>query len=138
MEHIISLKTSKLILKIFGIFSVICGVIFIVLGVIVLAGASQLSPEEIAADPSISAGVSGMALFFILGVIALLEGIFSLRGAKDASKIMPAWIFAIIGVIAAIVGLFTGGSMGSSVFSLIINIVIFVAANNIKKSRISN
>jgi len=28
--------------------------------------------------------------------------------------------------------------MGSSVFSLIINIVIFVAANNIKKSRISN
>ena len=133
-----SLKTSKLILKIFGIFSIICGIILIVLGVFVLVGASQLSPEEIASDPSISAGVSGMAFLFILGVISLLEGIFSLRGAKDASKIMPAWIFAIIGVIAAIVGLFTGGSMGSSVFSLIINIVIFAAANKIKKSRISS
>ena len=132
-----SLNTSKLILKIFGIFSIICGVILIILGAMVFIGASQLSPEEIAADPSLSAGVSGMALFFVLGVISLLEGIFSLRGAKDASKIMPAWIFASIGVIAAVVGLFTGGSMGGSVFSLIVNIVIFVAANKIKKSRIS-
>ena len=130
-----SLNTSKLILKIFGIFSIICGVILIILGAMVFIGASQLSPEEIAADPSLSAGVSGMALFFVLGVISLLEGIFSLRGAKDASKIMPAWIFAIIGVIAAVVGLFTGGSMGGSVFSLIVNIVIFVAANKIRKSR---
>ena len=119
-----SLNTSKLILKIFGIFSIICGVILIILGAMVLIGASQLS-----------AGVSGMAIFFVLGVISLLEGIFSLRGAKDASKIMPAWIFAIIGVIAAVVGLFTGGSMGGSVFSLIVNIVIFVAANKIRKSR---
>ena len=130
-----SLNTSKLILKIFGIFSIICGVILIILGAMVFIGASQLSPEEIAADPSLSAGVSGMALFFVLGVISLLEGIFSLRGAKDASKIMPAWIFAIIGVIAAVIGLFTGGSMGGSVFSLIVNIVIFVAANKIRKSR---
>ena len=130
-----SLNTSKLILKIFGIFSIICGVILIILGAMVFIGASQLSPEEIAADPSLSAGVSGMALFFVLGVISLLEGIFSLRGAKDASKIMPAWIFAIIGVIAAVIGLFTGGSMGGSVFSLIVNIVIFVASNKIRKSR---
>ena len=65
----------------------------------------------------------------------MIFGIFSIRGARDASKIMPALIFAIIGVIAAIIGLFTGGSLGGSVFSLIVNIVIFVAANKIKKSR---
>ena len=133
-----SLKTSKLILKIFGIFDIICGIFLIILGVMVLVGASQLSPEEIASDPSLSAGVSGMAIFFILGLLSLLEGIFSIRGAKDAAKIMPAWIFAIIGVIAAVVGLFTGGSLGGSIFSLIVNIVIFIAANKIKKSRISN
>ena len=104
----------------------------------VLVGASQLSPEEIASDPSLSAGVSGMAIFFILGLLSLLEGIFSIRGAKDAAKIMPAWIFAIIGVIAAVVGLFTGGSLGGSIVSLIVNIVIFIAANKIKKSRISS
>ena len=132
-----SLNTSKLILKIFGIFSIICGVILIIFGVVVFIGAGQLSPEEIAADPSISAGVTGMALFFVLGVISLLEGIFSLRGAKDASKIMPAWIFALISLIGAIVGLFMGGSMGGSIVSLIVNIVIFVAANKIRKSRIS-
>ncbi len=133
-----SLKTSKRILKIFGIFDIICGIFLIILGVMVLVGASQLSPEEIASDPSLSAGVSGMAILFILGLLSLLEGIFSIRGAKDAAKIMPAWIFAIIGVIAAVVGLFTGGSLGGSIFSLIVNIVIFIAANKIKKSRISN
>lgn len=132
-----SLKTSKRILKIFGIFDIICGIFLIILGIIVLVGASQLSPEEIASDPSLSAGVSGMAILFILGLLSLLEGIFSIRGAKDAAKIMPAWIFAIIGVIAAVVGLFTGGSMGGSIFSLIVNIVIFIAANKIRKSRIS-
>ena len=130
-----SLRTSKTILKIFGIFSIIGGVLLIVLGVVVLVGSSQLSPEEIASDPSLSAGVFGMAVFFILGLVSLLEGIFSIRGAKDASKIMPAWIFAIIGVIAAVIGLFTGGSMGGSISSLIVNIVIFVAANKIRKSR---
>lgn len=100
------------------------------------------APEEygeatpaVEADPNISAGIAGMAIFFVIGLVSLLEGIFSLRGAKDASKIMPAWIFAIIGVIAGVVGLFTGGSLGGSIFSLIINIVIFIAANNIKKSR---
>jgi len=124
-------------LKIFGIFDIICGIFLIILGVIVLVGASQLSPEEIASDPSLSVGVSGMAIFFILGLLSLLEGIFSLRGAKNAAKIMPAWIFAIIGVITAVVGLFTGGSLGGSIVSLIVNIVIFIAANKIKKSRIS-
>ena len=133
-----SLKTSKRILKIFGIFDIICGIFLIILGVMVLVGASQLNPEEIASDPSLSAGVSGMAILFILGLLSLLEGIFSIRGAKDAAKIMPAWIFAIIGVIAAVVGLFTGGSLGGSIFSLIVNIVIFIAANKIKKSRISS
>ena len=125
-------------MKIFGIFDIICGIFLIILGVMVLVGASQLSPEEIASDPSLSAGVSGMAIFFILGLLSLLEGIFSIRGAKDAAKIMPAWIFAIIGVIAAVVGLFTGGSLGGSIVSLIVNIVIFIAANKIKKSRISS
>ena len=133
-----SLKTSKRILKIFGIFDIICGIFLIILGVMVLVGASQLNPEEIASDPSLSAGVSGMAILFILGLLSLLEGIFSIRGAKDAAKIMPAWIFAIIGVIAAVVGLFTGGSLGGSIFSLIVNIVIFIAANKIRKSRISS
>lgn len=124
-------------MKIFGIFDIICGIFLIILGIIVLVGASQLSPEEIASDPSLSVGVSGMAIFFILGLLSLLEGIFSLRGAKNAAKIMPAWIFAIIGVITAVVGLFTGGSLGGSIVSLIVNIVIFIAANKIKKSRIS-
>jgi uncharacterized membrane protein HdeD (DUF308 family) len=77
-------------------------------------------------------------ILFVLGLIGLLEGIFSVRGAKNPAKIMPAWIFAILGVITGVAGLFTGGSTGGSIGSLIINIVIFIAANNIKKSRNAN
>ena len=132
-----SLGTSKMILRVFGIFSIICGVFVLALGVFALVGLTQLSPEELASDPSLSIGMGSIALLFVTGLISLLEGIFSIRGAKNASKIMPAWIFAIIGVITAVIGLFTGGSMGGSVTTLIINIVIFIAANKIKKSRIS-
>ena len=132
-----SLGTSKMVLKIFGIFSIICGVFVIALGVFALVGLTQISPDELASDPTLSTGAGSIAILLFLGLVSLLEGIFSLRGAKDASKIMPAWIFAIIGVITGVIGLFTGGVLGGSIFSLIINIVIFIAANKIKKSRIS-
>ena len=133
-----SLATSKMILKIFGIFSIICGIFVIIIGVLALVGTFQLSPEELASDPNLRIGMGSIAVLFITGLISLLEGIFSIRGAKNAAKIMPAWIFAIIGVITAVFGLFGGGSMGGSVTTLIINIVIFIAANKIKKSRISS
>ena len=97
-----------------------------------------MGTEELASDPSLSMGAMGTFIFPALGLVSLLEGIFSIRGANNPSKIMPAWIFAIIGVIAAVVGLFTGGSLPSAIFSLIVNIVIFTAANKIRKSNALN
>jgi uncharacterized membrane protein HdeD (DUF308 family) len=129
-----SLETSKKILKIFGIFDIICGALVIILAVMGFVGVSQTSAD----DPSLSSGIAGLAIILILGVVALLEGIFSIRGSKDPSKIMPAWIFAIFGVISGVSGLFTGSSLGSAISTLVINIVIFIAANNIKKSNSSN
>ena len=94
----------------------------------VFIGASQLS-----------AGVSGMAIFFVLGVISLLEGIFSIRGARDASKIMPAWIFAILGVIGGIGTLISSigddaKGVAGAIVGVALSILIFIAANTIKKS----
>ena len=129
-----SLGTSKTILKLFGFFDIICGIFVIALAVMAFVGVSQTSPEELASDSSAGSAIVGMAIIFVLGLIALLEGIFSIRGAKDPSKIMPAWIFAIFGVITAAAGFFTGGSAGGSVSTLVINIVIFIAANKIRKS----
>lgn len=133
-----SLGTSKTILKIFGIFDIICGVIVLALAVLALAGISQSGPGELGSDSDVEGALVGLVILFVLGLIGLLEGIFSVRGAKNPAKIMPAWIFAILGVITGVTGLFTGGSTGGSVGSLIINIVIFIAANNIKKSRNAN
>ena len=133
-----SLGTSKKILKIFGIFDIISGIFVLILGVMGIVGISQTSAEELASDPSLSTGVVGMAIILVLGLISLLEGIFSIRGSNDPSKIMPAWLFAIFGVITAVTGLFTGGSLKSSILTLIVNIVIFIAANNIKKSNALN
>lgn len=129
-----SLGTSKTILKIFGILDIILGAIVIILACLGFAGISLSSAEELAEVPDLETGLAAMAIILVLGLISLIEGIFSIRGAKNPAKIMPAWLFAIFGVISGIAGLFTGAKLGSSISTLIINIVIFIAANNIKKS----
>ena len=65
-----------------------------------------------------------------------------LRAANDSSKIMPTWVFAILGLISGVVGVINslvGGdgisAILGSVITLILSALIFIAANTIKKSR---
>ncbi len=73
----------------------------------------------------------------ITGILGLLEGIFSLQAAKDASKAGPLWVISLISVISSVASMiFTiiqGGQVMSGIFSLIVNCFIFYLANNIKK-----
>ena len=74
----------------------------------------------------------------ITGIVSLIEGICSVRAAKDNSKIGPAWWFAIIslvmGIISIVANLANGSGVAGSIPSLLISILIFMAANTIKKS----
>ena len=156
-----SLETSKKILKVFGIFSIIVGIIGAILGALGVltgsvmgAGAITGNIDELVAKANVTkeqlAGMVGLIGIVSLilhdaSIIEIISGVFSVKAAKDSQKIMPAWIFALIGVIMGIVSLgltFLNKNALNTKLSdiigytvgLLINILIVVAANNIKKA----
>ena len=135
-------KTQKIV-KVLGIINIIAAVIGFIagIGMFGISGAGAAS-EDIATNSDLQTGV---AIFIVMGVImvvssvvSLLEGIFALRAAKDASKVQPLWIFSIIGVVLGVMALIAtitngGENVLSDVFSLVISCFTFYLANNIKK-----
>lgn len=141
-----SLETSKKVLKVFGIILIIFAVLGLLAGIAALAGggllAGAVAGDASAGDAAIVGGVVGIigVVIIIAGVVDLLEGIFCVRGAKDSSKIMPAWVFTIIGLILSVISVFTNLKGGTStIVSGVVQIVIqglaFWSANTIKNSR---
>ena len=136
-----TLETSKKILKIFGIIGIIIGILGIIGGLVALAGGGAVASAG-TSDDEIGLGVVAIvAGVFVLisGIVSLLEGIFSVRAAKDSSKIMPAWVFAIIGLVSGAISFITNIRNGASsvvgaIISLAISVLVFIAANTIKKS----
>ena len=138
-----SVETSQKILKIFGILSIIAGVAVIIFGILgffggSMAGANASTDEESAAIVVVM-GASIVAV--VEGIISLIEGVCSVRAAADSSKIMPAWIFAILGVISGVIGMIgdiaSGGEISTivgGILALCISVLIFRAANTIKQS----
>ena len=138
-----SLEKSQKIVKVLGILDIIAAVLC-VLGAVAFfgLGGAALDTEEAATNADLQQGV---AIFFALGIIMLvsgvadlLEGIFALRTAKDASKVKPLWVLSIIGVVLGVMALVTSivkgtGNVGSDVISLAISCCMFYLANNIKK-----
>ena len=73
-------------------------------------------------------------------IIAFLAGIYLLQASKDASKIRPAWIISLIWLIytALMFVLSVFADLGSMYvltmgISLVLNVIVFAAANNVKK-----
>ena len=72
-------------------------------------------------------------------IIAFLAGIYLLQASKDASKIRPAWIISLIWLIytALMFVLSIAVGLGAYVLimgtSLVLNVIVFAAANNVKK-----
>ncbi len=147
-EAIMSLETSKKILKIVGILCVISGIIGIIIGILGFLGGGIIGAGVVNESIEVTEEVGqAMGVGFLLGVVGLisgivdlLEGIFSINASKDSDKIMPAWIFALIGVVMAgisLIGSFGGEASGiiSGIISVALSILVFVAANTIKNSR---
>jgi hypothetical protein len=135
-------KSQKLV-KVLGIIDVVIGVLCLIaaLGLLGLGGAGAAVAD--AADDSMinSIGVllAGGIIMLICGVVSLLQGVFSLRAAKDATKAQPLWVISIIGIVTSVISLvanFNGGAstIASNVLSVAISCGIFYLANVIKKN----
>ena len=118
------LETSKKILKIFGILDIIFGIIGIIVGLLAFAGGGLVAASDQSEAGAIGAGIAVIlgVILVISGIVSLLQGIFSVRAAKDTSKIMPAWIFALIGVVMAAISLI--GSFGGEASGIISGITL--------------
>lgn len=109
-----------------------------------------------AISSAVNAVKSGNAAGWLSVVVALLAAYLLFAAAKDASKIMGAWIILLVSLILnalslilAVTGLgaAAGAGLDSSVVSagtamavgygiiIALNVVAFIAANNIKKQR---
>ena len=147
-----NLNTSKVILKVSGIISIIFGILGIIAGVMAVAGGALIgagaAAGQITASNEVAGGVAllgfGGLLVIIGSIIELLSGIFSVKASNDISKIMPAWWFSVLSVIASIVSIVTivlqksqpidPKNLFGAIVGLLTSILIFFAAETIKKA----
>ena len=136
-----SFETSKVVLKVFGIICIILGAIATVCGVLLCVAATGMLVNPAMGDANDFAFTIVPGIFLVVfGVIALIQGILSVRGAKDTSKIMPAWVVNLISLIFGVAGLAMvistrGNGLIGSIIGVVIDCVVFYAANIIKNNR---
>jgi len=140
-----SLEKSQKVVKVLGILSVISAVLGLIaaIGMFGLTGLGAASIDTAAIDDQTAAGLASLGMVGIIllvsAIVELLQGIFSLRAAKDASKAMPLWIISIISVAFGVLSLINSFGKGtqeifSAIFGLAISCGVFYLANNIKKA----
>ena len=146
-----SLEASKKCLKILGILSLIFGILGVIGGIALTAGGGLLGIGTVdtatngnteVIQNAIAITVFGGLFLIIASALNIIEGCLDIRASKDISKIMPAWIFAIIGLIVCVIQLvgffntrdFSSGTVAGVVVSVILSVLTFIAANTIKKA----
>ena len=131
-----SFDASRKVLKVFGIIDIVLGIFCIITGALALGGGGLAASTAEYADQAGVIIVAGVVVL-LAGIVGLIEGILCTRAAKDPSKINPAWVIAIIGLVMAVISLVldikNGSNIGSGIVSLLVNALIFVSANTIKK-----
>ena len=124
-------QKALLVLSIIGI---IFGALVIISGIVILGGGALVSlggAESLAAgqltaeDQATVATAGGLAsllgvLLLLSGGFTLLTGIFGIRGANDAAKIMPYIVCAVITLILDVVSLFATGITASAIIGIVI------------------
>ena len=140
------LAKSQKIIKVLGVLNIIAAVFCLVvaLGLLGVGGLGGMAAADLEApDPDLATGIAvfliGGLFMLASGVIDLIEGIFSLRAAKDAAKAKPLWVISIISVVlnaGALINSFSQGSqdIATAVFSLLLSCGVLYLANNIKKN----
>jgi len=138
---------SQKALLVLSIIEIIGAVISLFSGVLafmgvgaVLADPSAVAGSGITRDQAAGVFVILSGLLIITGVWSLLCGIFGVRAANDNQKIMIVWVFCLIGVILAVVGIIAalingrfGNQFWSLLWTLVFSGIMFFIANNIKK-----
>lgn len=150
MQNSVTRTPSQRILRTLSIIEIVFAILTIIFGILSLMGGTAVS----VGDPSLTAELAqnGMTqseasgMLFGLGITTILDGvlsiiiaIFGIRASNDASKIMPAWYFAVLGlalsvfdVILKVVNGTVTENLASLLSSLALSILMFWVCNNVK------
>ena len=142
-----TLETSRKILKIAGILTIIAGIATLAIGILSIAmGGVATTMPEAEVDEQVQTGIiailAGGALGVIAGIMSLVEGSFCVSASKTGKHATGAWIFSIIGLILCVVesvstikgGVANTSDIVSIIVGIILNVLVFVAAKNVKNA----
>ena len=142
-----TLETSRKILKIAGILTIIAGIATLAIGILSIAmGGVATTMPEAEVDEQVQTGIiailAGGALGVIGGIMSLVEGSFCVSASKTGKHATGAWIFSIIGLILCVVesvstikgGVANTSDIVSIIVGIILNVLVFVAAKNVKNA----
>ena len=142
-----TLETSKKILKIAGILTIIAGIATLAIGILSIAmGGVATTMPEAEVDEQVQTGIiailAGGALGVIAGIMSLVEGSFCVSASKTGKHATGAWIFSIIGLVLCVVesvstikgGVANTSDIVSIIVGIILNVLVFIAAKNVKNA----
>lgn len=134
------MSNSQKYINVISILDIIFGVIGLIVGGLGAAGGLAIAGGAVQAEVG-AADAAGFSIVMILVIIAsifsIVTGVLGVRAAKDASKIQPVFILAIVSLAIAVISLVLGYVQGkpdsSSVSSIIGSALMVWCANNVKK-----
>ena len=135
------MSNSQKFIFVISILNIIGGIFYLVIGVLGFMGKSIAGNEALiqqAGEESAPALVTGFIIMIIItGALSIFLGFLGIRAAKDASKIGPVYIVAMLSLIISVVNLFVGIFGGNFSIQSLIEIVppalMFWCAGNVKK-----
>lgn len=150
-----SLDTSKKVLKVSGIITIVFAIMGIIIGILAIVGIGALgigtATGDVQSNANLAAAVGIVSIFGLLALIGsivdLISGICSVKAANDISKIMPAWVFTLIALILDVISVIaffvqkrpegttvTPSNVIGLIIGLALSALVFCAANNVKRA----
>lgn len=130
------------VLLVFSIIGIIVGILAIVGGLATVGGGAVIfhdaaqtgAADTLEAETALgSLAAIGGIIIIAGGVFSLLMGIFGIRAANDATKVVPFIVFAIISFISDIVAIIAGGVNVSAIISIVLAAVVVWLGLSIRK-----
>ena len=134
------MSNSQKYIKVISIIDIIFGIIGLIIGILGATGGFIVAGGNTGADVAATDAVGfaiAMVITCIASLITLIVGILGVRAAKDASKVGPVFVIAVISLIIAIGSIIfnvIGGKFQfSDLFSMVGSGLMAFCANNVRK-----
>ena len=129
-----NVETSKKVLKISGILTIVLGVFLLLLGILAMVAGGSLvgnTNADLTADVTndVAVAIGGGFVLIISAILTLIEGIISYQAGKTGKKKLAtiSLVLAVLSTISSIYNLLSGAS--NSTASNIVSTVVGIAIN---------